>query len=132
MRAVTVTYGKINQGALKRRLGMLLIILSFAFYGILLLVPFAPFSAGRKVILSSILVVLGEASFWIAALILGKELIKNYKNIIQREKLKDAWRWLHRPGKGPQKRWFMNCRDPGRSAQQCTSYDKRENEKCKR
>ena len=101
MRAVTVTDEKINQGALKRRLGMLLIILSFTFYGILLLVPFAPFSAGRKVILSSILVVLGEASFWIAALILGKELIKNYKNIIQREKLKDAWRWLHRPGKGP-------------------------------
>ena len=85
MRAVTVTDGKINQGALKRRLGMLLIILSFAFYGILLLVPFAPFSAGRKVILSSILVVLGEASFWIAAMILGKELIKNIK-IFSREK----------------------------------------------
>ncbi len=101
MRAVTVTDEKIKQGALKRRLGMLLIILSFSFYGILLLVPFAPFSAGRKVILSSILVVLGEASFWIAAMILGKELIKNYKNIFQREKLKDAWRWLHRPGKGP-------------------------------
>lgn len=85
MRAVTVTDEKIKQGALKRRLGMLLIILSFTFYGILLLVPFAPFSAGRKVILSSILVVLGEASFWIAALILGKELIKNFKNIFQRE-----------------------------------------------
>ena len=74
-----------NQGALRRWLGMLLIFLSFAFYGILLLVPFAPFSAGRKVILSSILVVLGEASFWIAALILGKELIKNYKNIFRGE-----------------------------------------------
>ena len=93
--------GRSNQGAFKRRLGMLLIILSFAFYGIILLVPFAPFSAGRKVILSSILVVLGEASFWIAALILGKELIKNFKNIFQREKLKDAWRRLRRPGKGP-------------------------------
>jgi hypothetical protein len=90
-----------NQGALKKRLGMLLIILSFAFYGILLLVPFAPFSAGKRVILSSILVVLGEASFWLAALALGKELIKNYKNIFQREKLKDAWRRLLRPGKGP-------------------------------
>ena len=74
-----------NQEALKKRIGVLLIVLSFAFYGILLLVPFAPFSAGRKVILSSILVVLGEASFWIAALILGKELIKNYKNIFRGE-----------------------------------------------
>ena len=80
---------------------MLLIFLSFAFYGILLLVPFAPFSAGRKVILSSILVVLGEASFWIAAVILGKELIKNYKNIFKGEKLKEAWRRLKRPGKEP-------------------------------
>ncbi len=93
--------GRSDREALKRRLGLLLIILSFAFYGFLLMVPFAPLSAGRKVILSSILMVLGEASFWIAALILGKELIKNYKNVFQREKLKDAWRWLRRPGKGP-------------------------------
>ena len=100
MRAFTVTGEKIKRGALKRRLGMLLIILSFSFYGILLLVPFAPFSAGRKVILSSILVILGEASFWIAALILGKELITNYKQIFRRENLKDALSRLRKPGKG--------------------------------
>ena len=79
---------------------MLLIFLSFAFYGILLLVPFAPFSAGRKVILSSILVVLGEASFWIAALVLGKKLVNNYINIFRREKLKNEWKRLRKPGKG--------------------------------
>jgi hypothetical protein len=97
---IDVTDGKINQGAFKRRLGILLIILSFAFYGILLLVPFAPFSAGRKVILSSILVVLGEASFWIAALVLGKKLVNNYINIFRREKLKNEWKRLRKPGKG--------------------------------
>jgi hypothetical protein len=86
--------------ALKRRLGVLLVILSFAFYGLLFLVPFAPFSGGGKVILSSILVVLGEASFWLAALILGKEIITNYKNIFRREKLKDAWSRLRKPRKG--------------------------------
>jgi hypothetical protein len=88
-----------NQEALKKKLGTLLIILSFAFYGILLLVPFAPFSAGRKVMLSSILVVLGEASFWIAALILGKELINNYKNIFRREKLKGCIEHAAKAGK---------------------------------
>jgi hypothetical protein len=88
-----------NQEALKKRLGTLLIILSFAFYGILLLVPFAPFSAGRKVMLSSILVVLGEASFWIAALILGKELITNYKNIFRREKLRESIELAAKAGK---------------------------------
>lgn len=85
--------------ALKKRLGVLLVILSIAFYGLIFLVPFAPVSAGRKVILSSILVVLGEASFWVAALILGKEIITNYKNIFRREKLKDAWSRLRRPEK---------------------------------
>ena len=87
--------------SLKGRLGLLLIILSFAFYGFLLLVPFSPLSAGSKVILSSILVVLGEASFWIAALILGKEFITNYKNIFRREKLEEALNRLRRPGKRP-------------------------------
>jgi hypothetical protein len=92
-----------NQGALKKRLGMLLMVLSFAFYGLLFLAPFAPFSAGRKVMLSSVLIVLGEASFWIAALILGKELISIYKNISRRERLKDALRRLGRREKGLEK-----------------------------
>ena len=89
-----------NQEALKKRIGVLLIVLSFAFYGILLLVPFGPFSAGRKAILFSVLVILGEASFWIASLILGKELITKSKNIFRRERLKDILKMRRGPGKG--------------------------------
>ena len=56
-------------------------ILSFAFYGSLMLVPFLHFSAGRKLQLSAGLVIMGEASFWIAVLILGKEAVSRFKNI---------------------------------------------------
>jgi len=58
--------------SIKKDLGYLMIVLSFASYGGLLLVPFASFSAEVKIILSSTLIILGEASFWIAVLILGE------------------------------------------------------------
>ena len=57
---------------LRRRLGFFLVILSCLLYGSLLLVPMAPFSARGKVVLSSLLVISGEASFWIGGLILGR------------------------------------------------------------
>jgi hypothetical protein len=68
------------QEALKKKLGQSLIILSFAFYGCLLLVPFAHFSGSSKILLSTILVISGEASFWIAVLILGRLVISEYRN----------------------------------------------------
>ena len=67
--------------SLKKDLGYLMIILSFAFYGGLLLVPFASFSAEVKIILSSALVILGEASFWIAVLIMGRHMISQFRNL---------------------------------------------------
>ncbi|MBP7331799.1 MAG: hypothetical protein BWY65_00798 [Firmicutes bacterium ADurb.Bin373] len=65
-----------------RKIGLLLIILSFVFYGGLLLVPFTPYAAGTKAVISSALVVSGEASFWLGALILGKELVSKYKRYL--------------------------------------------------
>jgi hypothetical protein len=52
-----------------------------------LLVPFIPFSTGNKLLLSSLLVVFGEVSFWIAVLILGKEFVSKYRNIDWRSKM---------------------------------------------
>jgi hypothetical protein len=78
---------KSRQETLMKRLGQSLIFLSFVFYGSLLLVPFAPFSAGNKILLSSILVVFGEASFWIAVLILGRQVISKYRNFQWRQRL---------------------------------------------
>jgi hypothetical protein len=63
----------------KRTLGIALFSLSFVFYGCLLLVPLVPFSGEGKVKLSAILVVLGEGSFWLSAIILGREMIEKYR-----------------------------------------------------
>jgi membrane protein DedA with SNARE-associated domain len=93
--------GRLWQETLKKSLGQSLIIFSFAFYGCLLLVPFAPFSAGSKMLLSTILVISGEASFWIAVLILGRGVVSKYRNFDWRKWLEEH---LGRPGrtkKGP-------------------------------
>jgi len=73
---------------LKKGLGLALVALSFIFYGALLLVPFAPVTAGHKVVLSSALVVLGEGSFWIAVLIMGKEMASKCWGFDWRSKLR--------------------------------------------
>jgi hypothetical protein len=80
--------------SLKRWLGIALVVLSFAFYGCLLLVPLTSFSADRKIALSSLLVILGEGSFWLAVIILGREAIAKYRRL--------DWRsWLSRLLKKP-------------------------------
>lgn len=65
-----------------KKLGVTLIILSCVFYCSLLLVPFTPYSFGTKAIISSILVVSGEASFWIGGFILGKEIVQKYRKYL--------------------------------------------------
>jgi hypothetical protein len=75
---------------LKRWLGISLVAASFAFYGCLLLVPFTSFSAERKIALSTLLVILGEGSFWLAVLILGREAMAKYNDFNWRRRL-FAW-----------------------------------------
>jgi hypothetical protein len=74
----------------KRWLGIALVAASFAFYGCLLLVPFSSLSAERKVALSAALVILGEGSFWLAVLILGREAMAKYRDFNSRKRL-SAW-----------------------------------------
>jgi hypothetical protein len=76
---------------LKRWLGIALVAASFAFYGCLLLVPLSSFSAERKIALSTSLVILGEGSFWLAVIILGREAIAKYRNFDWRTRL---FKWL--------------------------------------
>lgn len=65
-----------------KKIGILLVILSCVLYGGLLLVPLTPYTAGTKAVISTALVVSGEASFWLGALILGKELITKYRRYL--------------------------------------------------
>lgn len=62
--------------------GIALVGLSFALYGGLALVPWLSWSLEGKVGLSSLLVILGEVSFWIGGLILGKQVIARYRRVL--------------------------------------------------
>lgn len=62
-----------------KKIGLFLVILSCVLYGGLLLVPFVPYTTGTKAVISSALVISGEASFWLGALILGKEFVTKYR-----------------------------------------------------
>ncbi|MEI8003605.1 MAG: transporter suffix domain-containing protein [Methanothrix sp.] len=73
--------------SLKRWLGMALFVLSFAFYGCLLLVPLTSFSVNGKLALSAALVILGESSFWLSVIILGREAMAKYRNVDWRNRL---------------------------------------------
>jgi hypothetical protein len=73
--------------SLKRWLGLALFILSFALYGLLLLLPLTPFSAESKIAFSAAVVVLAESSFWLSVLILGREAIAKYRRVDWRSRL---------------------------------------------
>ncbi|MFZ2471176.1 MAG: transporter suffix domain-containing protein [Methanothrix sp.] len=77
--------------SMKRYLGIALVVLSFAFYGCLLFVPLSSLSSERKIALSTLLVILGEGSFWLAVIILGREAIAKYRRVDWRDGL-SKWR----------------------------------------
>jgi short-subunit dehydrogenase len=66
-----------------RHIGIVLVVLSFVLYGLLPVVPFLPVSTGAKLAITPGLIALGEASFWIGGLVLGKEVIERYKGKIK-------------------------------------------------
>lgn len=78
---------KIDAHSLKRRLGIALFILSFVFYGLLLLVPFITISTESKVAFSAAMVLLGEGSFWLSVILLGREAIEKYRRVNWRSRL---------------------------------------------
>jgi hypothetical protein len=62
-----------------KKIGVLLFILSFVFYALILMIPLLSVSLQMKTILTSILIVAGEISFWTGGLILGKEVVRKYR-----------------------------------------------------
>jgi hypothetical protein len=65
--------------ALLKKIGVILIVLSFVLYGLILLVPFMPLTGGSRTGAVGTLVIAGEASFWIGGIILGKEVVVKYR-----------------------------------------------------
>ena len=60
----------------------LLVVVPSALYAAVPAVPFLPLSTGAKVLLASGLVVVAEAVFWGAALLLGKEIVARYRRFL--------------------------------------------------
>jgi hypothetical protein len=68
-----------KNGNWKMRLGVILMIASFAPFLSIPLVPFLHVTSAVKVTITTILVVSGEVLFWGGGLLAGKELLTKYK-----------------------------------------------------
>jgi len=63
---------------LKFRLGIVLISVSVAFFLIIFAMPFISMNLKVKVALTTTLVVVGEVSFWVGTLLIGKEVYQKF------------------------------------------------------
>jgi len=63
-----------------KKIGIIILIISFILLGFLFLVPFLPVSLSQKGIITGVLLVSSEISFWLGGFILGKEFISKLKN----------------------------------------------------
>jgi hypothetical protein len=66
----------------KFKIGIALIALSTMFFISIIAVPFLHVDSKTKITISTILVVLGEVTFWIGGILLGKELFNKYKSYL--------------------------------------------------
>jgi hypothetical protein len=72
---------------LKKSLGIVFIVISFILWIFIPVVPFLSFSGTTKTVIVTILVIGGEVTFWIGALLAGKDIVKKFiRNI--RDKMK--------------------------------------------
>lgn len=63
----------------KFKTGILLIIISTLLFTSLLTMPFLDVTGKTKITISTIAIVLGEITFWVGGILLGKELFNKYK-----------------------------------------------------
>ncbi|MBV5312791.1 MAG: transporter suffix domain-containing protein [Prolixibacteraceae bacterium] len=63
----------------KFKLGIVLLILCVIAFLALPVVPFLDLDNGTKITVSTVLLVIGEITFWTGGLLLGKELFSKYK-----------------------------------------------------
>ncbi len=64
----------------KFKTGVSLIILSAFLFTSLLAIPFIDVAGKTKITITTILIVLGEITFWTGGILLGKELFSKYKS----------------------------------------------------
>jgi hypothetical protein len=71
---------------MKRKTGIVLIILSFVLWLLIPVIPFLKLSAGLKTAFVSGLFIGGEVFFWFGALLAGKDIVKNVIRKLWRKK----------------------------------------------
>ena len=67
------------QKTLKFKLGIILLILCVIVFLAIPVVPFLDMESSAKITVSTVLLVIGEITFWTGGLLLGKELFTKYK-----------------------------------------------------
>lgn len=67
------------QKSRKFRTGIFLIILSTLLFTSLLGVPFLHVDGKTKITISTIVVIMGEVTFWVGGIVLGKQVFAKYK-----------------------------------------------------
>ena len=78
-----------------RTLGISLIVFSCLAYGVILSLPLPSLAGQVKLALASLLLGMGEASFWIGGVLLGKELVMRFRSYLC------PCRWICKlPGRG--------------------------------
>lgn len=68
--------------SIKFKIGIILIAVSVVFFLSIPVVPFLDMEKGVKITVSTVLLVLGELTFWSGGLLLGKELLTKYKSYL--------------------------------------------------
>ena len=66
----------------KFKTGIALIVISTLLFTSLLAVPFLDADGKTKITITTILIVLGEITFWVGGFLLGKELLNKYKSYL--------------------------------------------------
>jgi hypothetical protein len=70
----------------KFRLGLALIIISCLVFVLLIALPFLEITDKNKIIISTVIIVIGEVLFWSGSFLLGRELIDKYKAYLHPKK----------------------------------------------
>ena len=65
-----------------KKLGIILIVISFILWIFILGAPWLPISNALKVSMVAIFIILGEIFFWGGTILVGKDMIKKYKQYL--------------------------------------------------
>ena len=61
------------------RIGLAILVLSLVFWAFFLVIPFLPLSTGRKAAVGGVNFIIAEATFWLGAVLAGKEIVTRFK-----------------------------------------------------